>query len=507
MSPIALPVAELKPALIGLGKVISRRVTLPVLGHVRIERTPDGWVTLTGTDLDQFATVRLEQPTQGEPISLLVPYEELLKVTKRCTNTDEITVTPSKKSTAPLVNLRYPIGTQFAENNVASIPADEFPPIPKLEGEACPLPNAVRQSIHEAFDCASDDETRLILNGAYLDVSDQKCQHVVGTNGRHLFSSNSFNLPLKESILIPAHKFLDWKQFNNDGEWQLRIGTSEEKDVAPSLQISSRRWQFVIRQIDGNYPNWRQVVPTPSQSGSSVEFDPDTLDLVVQTIARMPCHDNVNFTIGLQIKGKAVSLLGKSQGTDDWIVVGGDAKATGKDLTIFLNRHYLTKALNFGLNRIDLIDPMSPMRFSHEGRQMIVMPVRADVGNPPPAAQAQSEEPNGEGAAETVNSEQPAASADVALGERNPMNESPATSGNGTNGNSANGAHATSPVKPALETAVEQVETVKASIKSAVSGLNELLDTLKQVQRERKTTDKEVQSVRSTLERLQSVKL
>jgi hypothetical protein len=48
---------------------------------------------------------------------------------------------------------------------------------------------------------------------------------------------------------------------------------------------------------------------------------------------------------------------------------------------------------------------------------------------------------------------------------------------------------------------------VKTSIKSAVSGLNELLDTLKQAQREQKNTDKEVQSVRTTLEKLQSVKL
>ena len=61
--------------------------------------------------------------------------------------------------------------------------------------------------------------------------------------------------------------------------------------------------------------------------------------------------------------------------------------------------------------------------------------------------------------------------------------------------------------KPALETAVEQVEAVKASIKSAVGGLNELLDTLRQVQRDQKSTDKDVQSVRITLEKLQSVKL
>ena len=72
---------------------------------------------------------------------------------------------------------------------------------------------------------------------------------------------------------------------------------------------------------------------------------------------------------------------------------------------------------------------------------------------------------------------------------------------NGTNG------HEPTEEKSALETAVEQIESVKTSIKTAVSGLNDLLDTLKQVQRDQKATDKEVQSVRTTLEKLQSVKL
>src|ERR1700761_8101659 len=80
---IALPIAELKPALAGLGKVINKRSTLPVLSHIKIERTKDGWTALTATDLDSFITVRLEQPDDGEPVSLLIPYEELLKITTR----------------------------------------------------------------------------------------------------------------------------------------------------------------------------------------------------------------------------------------------------------------------------------------------------------------------------------------------------------------------------------------------------------------------------------------
>jgi DNA polymerase III sliding clamp (beta) subunit (PCNA family) len=89
---IALPIAELKPALIGLGKVIAKRCTLPVLSHIKIERTKDGWIALTSTDLDSFVTVRLEQPSDGEALSVLIPYEELAKITKNCQKTDTVAI-------------------------------------------------------------------------------------------------------------------------------------------------------------------------------------------------------------------------------------------------------------------------------------------------------------------------------------------------------------------------------------------------------------------------------
>lgn len=75
-----------------------------------------------------------------------------------------------------------------------------------------------------------------------------------------------------------------------------------------------------------------------------------------------------------------------------------------------------------------------------------------------------------------------------------------------TNGN-GNGHEPATETKSTLETAFEKIETIKGSYREAVRGLNDLTDTLKQIQREQKSTDKEVQSVRTTLERLQSVKI
>jgi DNA polymerase III sliding clamp (beta) subunit (PCNA family) len=70
------------------------------------------------------------------------------------------------------------------------------------------MSSTLRESLLEAMDCASVDSTRYVLNGTFIDAKDSKANYVVATDGKHLYSANSFTLPLKESVIIPTHKFL-----------------------------------------------------------------------------------------------------------------------------------------------------------------------------------------------------------------------------------------------------------------------------------------------------------
>jgi hypothetical protein len=360
----------------------------------------------------------------------------------------------------------------------------EFPEIPRIKGEPVPVNDAVRQSIHEAFDCASTDETRLILNSAYIDVSKDEGHYIVGTNGSILFSSNSFKLPLKECLVLPSHKFFDWGEFSKDGEWQLKISGPEHKDDNAWFQIASRRWRFIGRQIDGAYPNWRQVVPSDSQFTGSIQFD--DLDTLADTIERLPDHDPIHHAIGIEKKDNAVNLLWKPEKDHDWKRLPVTVhQLTGNDITVYLNRHYFTKALRFGLDRLDCIDPMSPVKFSSEGRQMIVMPVRAE-STPTAASQAQE-----------TPSQPPKASSDALHEERTPM---------------VNETNTSKPAEPItidvqLSSIIIDAEALKTTVQDTLSEVNTLCKKLKTFQREHKSSTKDLQSVRQTLEMLQNVRL
>jgi len=494
MNPITLPVAELKPALAGLSKVIAKRTTLPVLGCVRIERTKTGALELTGTDLDVSAIVTLPTPTQGEPTALLIPFEDLQNVTKSAGRDDALILTLIEKQRAAI---KFPVGAQILEHRCESLPVEEFPPMAEFTGEPITLDEPLRRAIREAMECASTDESRLILNGAYLDTSKPKAHYVVGTDGRHLFSSNSFALPLKDSLIIPSHRFLEWKDFHGDGDWSLRVG-QPEKDAARQFELTSKHWRFIARSYDGNYPNWRAVQPAAGSAQATIDLDPEVIDGLRQSVTRLPNHETINFTIGLEIKDRRLSLLSKSAPEDQWNRLTLDCvKPLGRDVTIFVNRHLLIKALRFGMSKIEIIDALSPLRFSAGGRQMIVMPVRADAApkpTPPPepaAPEAAANQPEPEAPNPPPSADQP---------KETPMPEK-------TNGNQPVTPPAPSSDKPALETALAQLEVVRGDFRNAVVGLNKLGDLLRQVQRENKASEKDIQSVRATLRSLQTVRI
>ena len=513
-SIIKLPVAELKAAIGGLTKVVARHTTLPVLGMIHVERDRQGWVHLTATDLDTFLSLRLEAPEQiGSPAKCLVPLAELQRMSKICP-VDE--VLDLEVLAEDQLLLRHRIGSHPVEQVITSAPLADFPAVPVITASSVSLDEAARATLLNALACASDDETRVILNGAYLDVSKPSGHYAVATDGRHLFASNSLHLALPSSVLVPDHRFLSWSGFVKDGQWKLSV-QAPTKDKSGYLRLESRRWTFVTKQIEGTYPNWRNITEDVRAFTGSIDISDQAAEAIGRIVPRLPGDDTPNHTVGLYTVSGRLYLRGanKDQERATEVEVPG-ATISGDPATVYLNRQYLLKAIGFGLRQIGVQEPLKPLRFSDGGsRQMIVMPVRVDANPPsrtssapapvpvssitPPVASnnAQPEQP------ETINTihNQPE--------ERNtpPMQNTIQQNGNGhapaatTNG-------ASSPdEKPTLEQALDQIEFVKGSLRSAVTNLNTLADTLRQVQRERRLSEREVRSVRDTLKSLQTVRL
>ena len=521
---IKLPVSELKSAIGGLTKVIPRHSTLPVLGTVHVERDRQGWVHLTATDLDTFLSLRLEAPQQmGDPAKCLVPFTELQKLGKLCLadETLDLEVLSEDK-----LLLSHRIGSHPVEQVLTIPPTSDFPEPPRLTVPCVSLDEAARGTLLEALACASDDETRVILNGAYLDVSKPTGHYAVATDGRHLFASNSLQLALPSSVLVPDHRFLSWSGFVKDGQWKLAV-QAPTKDKGGYLRLESRRWTFVTKQIEGTYPNWRNITDDVRQFSGTIEVSEQAAEAISRIVPRLPGDDTPNRTVGLYTVSGRLYLRGsnKDQERATEVEVPG-VNVSGDPATVYLNRQYLLKAIGFGLRQIGVQEPLKPLRFSDGGsRQMIVMPVRVDANIPAPKSSSPTPAPVAAitPAATSMDAapDQPTtlnhATVDHAVDAAQPptpeRNNTPMQ--NGTNIHPNGNAHqpvvvldSTSPEeKPGLEQALDQIESLKANLRSAVGSLNNLIDIVRQVQRERRVSEREVRSVRDTLKTLQTVRL
>lgn len=69
--------------------------------------------------------------------------------------------------------------------------------------------------------------------------------------------------------------------------------------------------------------------------------------------------------------------------------------------------------------------------------------------------------------------------------------------------------HKTEPAAPATSSAslIDQVEQIKDTLKNVVADLNGLVDAVKQSERDQRASEKEVESARATLKKLQQVSL
>src|SRR5687768_12468344 len=183
MNKITISVSELKNALPGFSRIINKRTTLPVLGCILFQ-SKQGQLQLTATNLDDYVSRTIE--SDGE-FNAAIPYEALNKILKGCAVTSLLTIEAFKDE----VRVNYPFAGTTMTERIPCLPVTEFPALLPCDWQdSVSVGEDFKKAIVEALDSASTDESRYLLNSAYIDVSDPKAHYIVATNGRELYSAN-----------------------------------------------------------------------------------------------------------------------------------------------------------------------------------------------------------------------------------------------------------------------------------------------------------------------------
>lgn len=249
--------------------VVGTRATMPILSNVLIQ-AEDGQLSLTTTNLDLGIRCRI-QADIATPGGITLPVRKLATIVRALPNTD-VEVDASSGAQAKITSG----GSQF---KIMGIAEDEFPPLPSFADQhVFELPQDELLSMLKSISYAqSQDENRYILNGVYFVFADDKLT-LVATDGRRL-GLISKDLDVTEEntgkLILPAKTVAELERLLGQGE-KVKI-TFSDRQVAFEIQITAEDGglvdtiYLVSKIVEGNYPNYKQVIPKETENRVKVE--------------------------------------------------------------------------------------------------------------------------------------------------------------------------------------------------------------------------------------------
>jgi len=348
--------------------VVSTRTTLPILSNVLL-RAEGERLEFTATDLDVTVTCSVEAKVKKGGAST-VPVKRLFGIVRELPNA-EIELQVDDKNICAIQS-----GASYYKINGLS--ADEFPPPPRFkEDKKVVLPQEkIKGMMKKTSFAISTDESRYVLNGIFFSLKDHKLT-MVATDGRRLALVDEEAEVADSSqgeFIVPAKAVNELNRLLLDkGEIEVRLAENQASFTLKDDKGSSVL--VVTKLIEGNYPNYRQVIPAETKERISLVREEFLHALRRAEIMTSEKSNSVKLSFGknrLEITANSPEV--------------GEAKETlainykGKEMAIAFNPKYMIDPLNALPNDevfLELIDELSPGVLKINGPFLyVVMPMR-----------------------------------------------------------------------------------------------------------------------------------
>ena len=239
--------------------VVSTRTTLPILSNVLLHAA-DGQLRLTTTDLDVGVSGVIDAQID-KPGSTTLPARRLATIVRELPAA-EVQIEIDAKNVASIR-----CGQSFFK--ILGLPEEEFPPLPKFEDAKTFTihQQALRDALKKTSYAISTDETRYVLNGILFSFKENKLT-MVATDGRRLALVDlevEFPRSQEIEIIVPTKCVTELgRLLGDEGDVKMSVGENQIAfEIGGSLLVS--------KLIEGNYPNYRQVIPGEAKERITLE--------------------------------------------------------------------------------------------------------------------------------------------------------------------------------------------------------------------------------------------
>jgi DNA polymerase-3 subunit beta len=357
-----------KDALLEVGqavlRVVSPRATLPVLGGVRISAA-GGDVEFAATDLELFVRVVGEFAVEEEG-RVVVPGRLLGDILRSL---------PAGAVVIEGTEAEIRLAGGRSEFTVSGLAVSDFPTIPAVEAEAASRVEAVElaRALRQVVRAAGTDEARPVLTGVLWLVEGETLR---------LVATDSYRLAVRELLMKEGpgggRAIVPGRALGELGRHLTMAGVGQV-DVAlgqNQAEFSAGRAKVVTRLIEGEFPNYRQLLPSgyPNRLVAAREA-------LLETVGRVALVAQANTPVKLHLEDEVRVTAVESGVAEAWEVVT-EAEYSGEPMVVAFNPKFLADGIE-GIESdravLEVADPLKPGLLKAEDRDdfvYLVMPVR-----------------------------------------------------------------------------------------------------------------------------------
>ena len=347
---------------------VTSKSTLPILSHILLEAKKNE-IHLTATDLEIGISMKVEGEVSEEG-SITVPARKFSEIIKELDSQTPIQISLKK---GQAINIEA--GRSYFR--LVGLSKEDFPQLPDIPTggkavETVKIQQKILKNMIQLTSFAmSHDETRYVLNGILFSFKDKNLK-LVATDGRRLAIIQKEALEsgsVKKDTIIPMKTIQELSR-NLEEEGVVIFYFRENQ-----LQINLGPITITSRLIEGEYPNYEQVIPKKTKE----EVRLGTQDFLQATrrASILTSQDSQSVRINI-IKDRMIITKNSPELGEAREEIEVDYK--GGELVIGFNPNFLIDALkNIGEENVQFafIDPEKPaMIKSGEEYTYIVLPMQ-----------------------------------------------------------------------------------------------------------------------------------
>jgi len=349
-------------------RALSVRPALPVLDGVLIEARGDQ-LKLTASD-GTFTIHATVEVNVIEPGRLLAPGRFFLETIRKLPD-GELTATETKSGglTLSCGGARITVGCQLGE---------DYPNLPDvMDPHTFSISHKMfRDMVNETSFCIADEDPRVVLTGALLEVSQGRFNMVALDGFRLAMRTRECDTGACDAetrVVVPKKSLIEIARLLTEDEEQQVTVQIDRNYIAAQLDNVS----VYARLIDGEFINYQRVIPAGWKT--RVKVNCEQFAGCVER-ASLVAREGKNNRIRIEIENGRMIVTSNSENADSYEEL--DVETDGEEIKIAFNVRYLSEAFRVikdeyvYLQMTSSVSPMTIVPFGGDEFTYLILPVR-----------------------------------------------------------------------------------------------------------------------------------